>query len=126
MSLQTGTKVGVYEILSLIGKGGMGEVYCARDPRLDRDVAIKVLTESLVKEPQALLRFEQEAKALASLSHPNILVVHDVVTEAGSLFVVMELLKGETLRERMKRGGIPWAEALQIAIPIAQAIAAAH
>jgi len=102
MSLLEGAKVGAYEILSLIGKGGMGEVYRAYDPRLNREVAIKVLSESLLKQQSALLRFEQEAKVLASMSHPNILTVHDIVIDQRSLFVVMELLKGETLRERLK------------------------
>jgi len=126
MSLQEGKKVGVYEIVSLIGKGGMGEVYRARDPRLDRDVAIKVLSEPLMEQSQALLRFEQEAKVLASLSHPNILTVHDVVREQGSLYVVMELLKGETLRELLARGEVGWTRALQIATAITDGVAAAH
>ncbi len=126
MSLSEGARVGVYEILSLIGKGGMGEVYRARDPRLDRDVAIKALAESLLQEEEALLRFEQEAKALASLSHPNILTVHDIVIEGKSFFVVMELLKGETLRDRLKRETIPWKQGLPIGIAIAEGLAAAH
>ncbi len=126
MPLSEGTQVGVYEILSLIGKGGMGEVYRAHDPRLDREVAIKALTESLLQEDEALLRFEQEAKALASLSHPNILTVHDIVIEGRSFFVVMELLKGETLRDRLKREKIPWKESLPIAMAIGEGLAAAH
>jgi len=126
MSLSEGARVGVYEILALIGKGGMGEVYRARDPRLDREVAIKALSDSLLQEEPALLRFEQEAKVLASLSHPNILTVHDIVIEGKSFFVVMELLKGETLRDRLKREAIFWKEALPIGIAIAEGLAAAH
>ena len=126
MPLLEGTRIGVYEILSLIGKGGMGEVYRARDPRLNREVAVKVLSESLLTEERALLRFEQEAKTLASLSHPNILTIHDIVTQDGSLFVVMELLNGETLRERLKRGAIPWLDSLRIGIAIAEGLAVAH
>ncbi len=112
MPLLEGSKVGVYEILSLIGKGGMGEVYRALDPRLDREVAVKVLSESQLQEEQSFLRFEQEAKTLASLSHPNILTIHDIVTEQGSMFIVMEFLKGESLRDRLKQGAIPWKESL--------------
>jgi serine/threonine protein kinase/Tfp pilus assembly protein PilF len=126
MSLQPGTRVGAYEIISLIGKGGMGEVFRARDPRLDRDVAIKVLAESLVGDDQAVKRFGQEAKVLASLSHPNILTIYDIVIDQGDLFVVMELLRGETLRERMNRIKIEWPQAVQIAIPITEGIAVAH
>jgi eukaryotic-like serine/threonine-protein kinase len=126
MPLLEGARIGVYEILSLIGKGGMGEVYRARDPRLNREVAVKVLSESLLTEERALLRFEQEAKTLASLSHPNILTIHDIVTQDGSLFVVMELLNGETLRERLKRGAIPWLDSLRVGIAIAEGLAVAH
>lgn len=126
MSLPEGTRVGAYEIKSLIGKGGMGEVYRAMDPRLDREVAIKVLFEHLLREGDALLRFEREAKVLAALSHPHILTVHDVVSEHGSLFVVMELLEGETLRERISRSAVPWKEAAEIGIAIAEGLAAAH
>ena len=126
MPLLEGSKVGVYEILSLIGKGGMGEVYRALDPRLDREVAVKVLSESQLQEEQSFLRFEQEAKTLASLSHPNILTIHDIVTEQGSMFIVMEFLKGESLRDRLKQGAIPWKESLQIGIAIVEGLAAAH
>src|SRR5437773_9814697 len=114
MSLAQGTKIGAYEIQSLIGSGGMGEVYRARDPRLDREVAIKVLSERFVREEDALLRFEREAKTLAALSHPHILTVHDIVVDSGSLFLVMELLEGETLRQRISREKPDWKESVQI------------
>jgi serine/threonine-protein kinase len=104
----------------------MGEVYRARDARLDRDVALKVLPESLAADPQALARFEREAKVLAALSHPNILTIFDVGSDAGVAFVVTELLRGETLRERIRRSPIPWREAQGIAVAIAESLAAAH
>lgn len=126
MSLPEGTSVGAYRILSLIGKGGMGEVYRAMDPRLDREVAIKALSEPLLQEEQALSRFELEAKVLASLTHPNILTVYDVVTENNTLFVVMELLKGETLRARLERGPATWEECVRIGVEIGEGLVAAH
>src|SRR5437016_2613170 len=98
MPIAAGKKVGHYEILAQIGAGGMGEVYRARDLRLDRHVAIKVLPEHLVRDPHALTRFEREAKALAALSHSNILSIFDFGNEDGASYVVMELLKGENLR----------------------------
>src|SRR6266853_1133205 len=104
MPLRTGTRLGPYEILAAIGAGGMGEVYRARDPRLGRDVAIKVLPEQLSQDPQALARFEREARAVAALSHPNILAIFDVGTEQGVGYVVTELLEGETLRARLVHG----------------------
>ena len=98
MRLSVGIRLGPYEILSLLGCGGMGEVYRARDPRLARDVAIKVLPEQLSQDPQALARFEREGRAVAALSHPNILAIFDVGTDQGIGYVVTELLEGETLR----------------------------
>jgi len=98
MSLEPGTSLGPYQIISSVGKGGMGEVYRAKDTRLGREVAIKVLPDHLTQNGDALKRFEREAKALASLSHPNIVTIHDVGAELGVSFVVMELLDGETLR----------------------------
>src|SRR5436190_20417013 len=98
MPLSVGARLGPYEILAPIGAGGMGEVYRARDPRLNREVAIKVLPERLANDPQALARFEREAKAVAALSHPNILAIHDFGSEAGIAYAVTELLEGETLR----------------------------
>ncbi len=103
MSLSAGARLGPYEILELVGAGGMGEVYRARDPRLGRDVAIKVLSRDLTSDPDRLARFEREARAVAALNHPNILTVHDVGTHEGVPYVVTELLAGETLRERLKR-----------------------
>jgi len=104
----------------------MGEVYRAKDTRLDREVAIKVLPEHVAKDREALARFEQEAKAVAALSHPNILAIHDVGTEGGVPFAVMELLKGETLRERLRGAPLPWRKAVEIAAAIADGLAAAH
>ena len=126
MALAAGTKLGPYEILSPLGAGGMGEVYRARDTRLDRDVAIKVLPEHLAKDPQALARFEREAKAVAALSHPNILALYDVGTEQGVSFAVTELLEGETLRSRLVRGPFPWRKSVEIGTAVADGLAAAH
>src|SRR5512143_3999408 len=97
MTLSAGTRLGPYEILAPIGAGGMGEVYWARDNKLDRDVAIKVLPQSVADDPETLARFEREAKAVAALSHPNILVIHDFGMHEGTAYAVMELLEGETL-----------------------------
>jgi serine/threonine protein kinase/tetratricopeptide (TPR) repeat protein len=126
MSLPAGTRLGPYEILAPIGAGGMGEVYRARDTRLDRDVAIKVLPEHLAQNPVALSRFKRESKAVAALSHPNILALYDVGAEQGITFAVMELLEGETLRQRLEQGALPWRKALAIAVAVADALAAAH
>ena len=103
----------------------MGEVYRARDSRLDRDVAIKVLPEHLSQNPQALARFEREAKAVAALSHPNILSIHDVGEEQGVRFAVTEVLDGETLRNRLEIA-MPWDKAVEIGIAVADGLAAAH
>ena len=105
MALTSGTKLGPYEILAPLGAGGMGEVYRARDSRLDRIVAVKVLPASFAADADRLRRFEQEARSVAALNHPNILAVHDIGTHDGSPYMVCELLEGETLRERL-RGGI--------------------
>ncbi len=125
MSLPNGVHLGPYEILAPIGAGGMGEVYRARDSRLDRDVAIKVLPERLSQDLQALARFEREAKAVAALSHPNVVAIHDVGEEKGVRFVVTELLEGETLRSRL-RSAIPWRKAVDMGIAVADGLAAAH
>ena len=101
MILTPGTRLGSYEIVAPIGAGGMGEVYRARDLRLERDVAIKVLPEQFAKDADALLRFEREAKAVAALSHSNILSIHDIGDVQGVRFAVMELLEGQTIRERL-------------------------
>jgi serine/threonine protein kinase/tetratricopeptide (TPR) repeat protein len=126
MTLTAGTRLGPYEILSPIGAGGMGEVYRARDSRLGRDVAIKVPPEHLASDAEALARFEREARAIAALTHPNILDIHDVGNAAGVTFVVTELLEGETLGERLRRGALPWRSALEIGLSIAEGLAAAH
>jgi eukaryotic-like serine/threonine-protein kinase len=126
MNLASGTKLGPYEIVSLIGAGGMGEVYRARDSRLKRDVAIKVLPKALSADAERLRRFEQEALATAALNHPNILAVFDIGTSEGAPYVVSELLEGETLRERLRSGAIPLRKTLEYAMHIAHGLAAAH
>ncbi|MGA2356574.1 MAG: protein kinase [Terriglobales bacterium] len=126
MNLTSGTKLGPYEIVSLIGAGGMGEVYRARDSRLRRDVAIKVLPQALSLDADRMRRFEQEALATAALNHPNILAVFDIGTSDGSPYVVSELLEGETLRDRLRSGSIATRKALDYAMQIAQGLAAAH
>src|SRR5262245_34666332 len=104
MPLAPSTRLGPYEILTPLGAGGMGEVYRARDSRLDRDVAIKILPERLAGDPRALARFEREAKAVAALAHPNIMAIYDFGCEGGITYAVAELLEGETLRSRLNRG----------------------
>src|SRR5580700_6436064 len=126
MNLAAGTKLGPYEIVSLLGAGGMGEVYRARDSRLKREVAIKVLPQSLSLDADRLRRFEQEALATAALNHPNILAVFDIGESDGAPYVVSELLEGETLRERLRGGPIPVRKALEYALQIAHGLAAAH
>src|SRR2546428_6693868 len=121
-----GRALGRYQVYALLGAGGMGEVYRARDTRLDRDVAIKILPEHLVQDSEVLGRFEREAKAVAALSHPNILAIHDFGSEQGVSYAVMELLEGETLRARLTRSALPWREALEIGIAITEGLAAAH
>src|SRR6516225_5065388 len=108
MRLSAGDRLGPYEILGSLGAGGMGEVYRANDPRLGRDVAIKVLPERLARDAQALARFMREAKAVAALSHPNILAIFDLGTENGTVYAVAELLEGETLLARLAGGPMPW------------------
>src|ERR1700680_505679 len=125
MPLSVGTRLGPYEILAPIGAGGMGEVYKARDTRLNRDVAIKVLPEHLANDPQALARFRREALAVAALAHPNILVLHDVGSGQDVQYLVTELLEGETLRERITRGPVPWRKVAEIGSAIAEGLAAA-
>jgi TolB-like protein/Tfp pilus assembly protein PilF len=126
MTLQPGTQLGPYEIAAPLGAGGMGEVYRARDTRLDREVAIKVLPGHLAERPDALQRFQREAKAVAALSHPNILAIHDVGREEGVCYAVMELLEGESLRERLGRSALSWRKAVQIGTAIAEGLSAAH
>jgi len=127
MTLAAGTRLGSYEVLSQIGAGGMGEVYRARDTKLGRDVAIKVLPEAFAHDADRLSRFQREAKMLASLNHPNIATIHGLEQSGGTNYLVMELVSGETLQERVKRdGAIPIDEALKIAVQIAEALEAAH
>ena len=124
--LELSSRLGPYEIVASIGAGGMGEVYRARDTRLGRDVAVKVLPEPFANNPDRQSRFEREAKAVAALSHPNILSIHDYGTYEGVTYAVMELLEGETLRSRLKKGPLPWREAVEIGAAIADGLAAAH
>jgi TolB-like protein/Flp pilus assembly protein TadD len=124
--LTAGSRLGPYELTALIGAGGMGEVYRARDTRLGRDVAIKVLPAEFAEDPERLKRFEREARATAALSHPNILAVHDVGTHEGVPYLVEELLEGESLKERLARGALAVPEAVGIAAQIARGLAAAH
>jgi serine/threonine protein kinase/Tol biopolymer transport system component len=126
MALATGTRLGPYEILSAIGAGGMGEVYRARDTKLDRDVAIKVLPEAFAGDPERTARFQREAKTLASLNHPHIAIIHGLEQAGDIQALVMELVEGETLADRIARGPIPIDEALAIAKQIAEALEAAH
>jgi serine/threonine protein kinase len=109
VALSSGTRLGPYEVLSHLGAGGMGEVYRARDTKLDRDVAVKVLPADLANDPEALSRFEREARAISSLSHPHICALYDVGSEDGLEYLVMELLEGETLAERLTKGTLPFA-----------------
>jgi eukaryotic-like serine/threonine-protein kinase len=126
MALSSGTKLGPYEIQSPLAAGGMGEVYRARDTRLERDVAIKVLPEALVRDADRLHRFEQEARTIAGLNHPNILAIHDIGTHDGAPFLVSELLEGMTLREKLEAGPLPARRAIEYALGFAQGLAAAH
>jgi serine/threonine protein kinase len=119
-------QIGAYEILSPLGAGGMGEVYRAKDTRLGRDVAIKVLPAAFVHDPDRLARFRREAQILASLNHPNIAIIHGLEESGDSCCLVMELVPGQTLAERLAVGALPVEEALPICIQIAEALAAAH
>ncbi len=126
MTVSAGTRLGAYEILAPLGAGGMGEVYRARDTKLDREVAVKALPESIAHDPEALARFEREAKAVAALSHPNILSIFDFGTQDGIAYSVTELLQGETLRARIDAGPVPPREAVGYALQIARGLSAAH
>ena len=126
MALISGTKLGPYEIVAPAGAGGMGEVYRARDARLNRDVAIKVLPAGFARDPERLRRFQQEAQAAAALNHPNILAVHDFGQHEGSPYMVTEFLDGETLRERVRLGALPVRKATEYAEQVARGLAAAH
>src|SRR5215471_20481829 len=126
MALAPGTRVGPYEILAPVGEGGMGEVYRARDTKLNRDVAIKVLPDLFANDSERLARFTREAQTLAALNHPNIAHIHGLEESSGIRALVMELVEGEDLAQRFTRGAIPIDEALPIAKQIAEALEAAH
>jgi serine/threonine protein kinase len=126
MSLTSGTKLGPYEIQSPLGAGGMGEVYRARDTRLDRTVAVKILPAHLSDSPEARQRFEREARAISSLNHPNICVLHDVGIEDGTSYLVMEYIQGESLDARLQKGPLPLKQAMECGIQICEALEKAH
>jgi Tol biopolymer transport system component len=126
MALSPGSRVGIYEVIAPIGRGGMGEVYRARDSKLQRDVAIKALPEEFQHDPDRLLRFEREARLLASLNHTNIAAIHGLEEQGGTRFLVMELVEGQTLDERIAEGPLPLDEALSVAAQIAAGLEAAH
>ena len=126
MALTSGTKLGSYEVVTQIGAGGMGEVYRAHDDKLGRDVAIKVLPANFVNDPERLARFQREARMLAALNHTNIATIYGLEQSGGVTCLVMELIPGETLAERIKAGPIPVEDALKIAVQIAQALESAH
>ncbi len=126
MGLQAGQRIGPYEIVSLLGAGGMGEVYRARDGRLGRDVAVKILPPALARNEERRRRFEQEAAAAGALSHPNVLVVHDIGDHEGAPYLVTELLEGETLRQRLARGPLSASKVSDLGVQIARGLAAAH
>lgn len=126
MSLTPNSKLGPYEIIAPLGAGGMGEVYRARDTRLDRDVAVKVMPERVANDPLMSARFQREAKVVAALSHPNVLAVYDVGQQDGVAYVVTELLEGETLRQTMLEGSLPTRKAIEVAVAVADGLAAAH
>src|SRR5262247_3416713 len=125
MPLTTGTRIGSYEIVTALGAGGMGEVYRARDPRLGRDVAIKVLPQTVAADPSRLRRFEQEARAIAALSHPNVLTIFDVAIGEPA-YLVTELLEGDTLRALLDRGPLLWSRTSEIVLQLLNGLAAAH
>ena len=126
MALAAATRLGPYEIRGLLGAGGMGEVYRAFDPRLGREVAVKVLPEEVGRDPERLARFDREARAVAALNHPNILTVHDVGTQDATPYVVLELLEGETLRELAARRTPTQRQVLSLAVQAARGLEAAH
>ncbi|MBZ5689842.1 MAG: serine/threonine protein kinase [Acidobacteriia bacterium] len=122
MALTAGMKLGPYEILAPLGAGGMGEVYRARDTRLERDVAVKVLPSDLSSDPNLRLRLEREAKAVSKLSHPHICTLHDIGHQDGVDFIVMELVEGETLEQRLLKGSLPPAQTMCVAAQVADAL----
>jgi serine/threonine protein kinase len=126
MALTSGTKLGPYEIQSPLGAGGMGEVYRARDTRLDRTVAIKILPTHLSSNPEFKQRFEREARTISCLNHPHICHLYDIGSQDGTDFPVMEFLGGETLAERLRKGAMPLSELLKVGIEVAEALEIAH
>src|SRR5438094_923032 len=126
MALAPGTKLGPYEVVGPAGAGGMGEVYRARDTRLDRTVAVKVLSSDIAANADLKARFEREARAISALQHPNICTLHDVGCHDGTDFLVMEYLEGETLADRLQRGPLPIDQLLKVATEIAEALDKAH
>src|SRR6202044_2197404 len=126
MALTSGTKLGPYEIQSPLGAGGMGEVYRARDTRLDRTVAVKILPGHLSDNIEAKQRFDREARAISSLNHPNICTLHDIGHQDGVDFLVMEFLEGETLADRLRKGPLPTEQLLKYAIEICEGLERAH
>jgi serine/threonine protein kinase len=126
VSLAAGTKLGPYEILAPIGAGGMGEVYRAKDPRLGREVAIKVLAPDVAQDPERVRRFENESRAASALNHPNIVTVYDVGSENGATYTAMELVHGVTVREIADEGSVPTRRLLDLSIQMADGLAKAH
>ncbi len=126
MPLAPGTKLGPYEIVAPLGAGAMGEVYRARDTRLDRSVAIKVLPSAFSADSERMRRFEQEARALSALNHPNLLAIYDIGSQDGIQYLVSELLEGESLRERLGEGALPWRKVVEYSVQMAKGLAAAH
>ena len=126
MTLAAGTKLGPYEIHSPLGAGGMGEVYRATDTRLDRTVAVKILPPHLSSDPDARQRFEREARVISSLNHPHICVLHDVGSQDGTAYLVMEYLQGESLETRLQKGPLPVKQALECGVQICDALEKAH
>src|SRR5467141_4389795 len=126
MPLAPGTRLGPYEITAPLGAGGMGEVYRARDTRLERTVAIKILPEQFSADPVRKQRFEREARAISSLNHPHICVLHDVGSQDGTSYLVMEYLQGETLESQLRKGRIPLKQALEVGVQICEALEKAH
>src|ERR1700684_2084237 len=126
MALTCGTKLGPYEIVSPLGAGGMGEVYGARDTRLDRTVAVKILPSHLSSNPDAKQRFDREARAISSLNHPNICTMHDVGHQDGIDYLVMEFLDGETLADRLQKGPLSTELVLKYGVQICEGLERAH
>jgi eukaryotic-like serine/threonine-protein kinase len=126
LSLSAGTKLGPYEVVAQIGAGGMGEVYKARDTRLERTVAVKVLPKHLSSSPEVRQRFEREAKTVSQLSHPHICALYDVGREGETEYLVMEYLEGDTLSDRLGRGALPLEQTLKFGVEIADALDKAH